>query len=135
MKYVKPLVVADDARAEGVFAASGADGSDCFTASAKVEDTIGNLHYVRVSGEHMGDHTSMSEKFVITFDREVTYGGDRGFGVKSVSPEKGTTLTLTTGQYMGKSNGSKPDSIGFGMFVVECDTVPTVVNCVGTCIH
>ncbi len=98
--YVKPIVLANEELAEGVYAASGAttaDGetsSDCWTVSVtKDQSDAGGYCTFRVAATHSQNVTHISTKTVVTvvFSDTVTSAEFEGF-TASVS---GSTVTLT----------------------------------------
>lgn len=71
-KYVKPMCLANEDLAEGVYAASG----DCYTFSARIVQTpeLGNEVYtLQIDGVHNADHHSTARTVVITFNYPVEY--------------------------------------------------------------
>lgn len=73
--YEKPIVVANDELAEGVYAASGAGEADCWTISAKsVQDWNGSHHVFEVTIDHsdLVQHISTESTSVLTFNHDLT---------------------------------------------------------------
>lgn len=92
--YMKPLVLSDSDLAEGVYAASGASTTDCWTLNvSKDQSDAGGYCTFRVDARHSQSVTHISTKTVITlvFSDIVTSAEFENFGV-SVS---GNTVTLT----------------------------------------
>ena len=70
MNYEKPIVLANEDVAEGVYAASGAGvGSDCYTVSAYITQTpeIGNETYcIHMDAVHAADQHSTQQDLYYT---------------------------------------------------------------------
>lgn len=92
--YVKPVILVNDELTEGVYAASGAASSDCWTVTVtKDQDDAGGYCTFRVAAQHSNSAQHISSKTVVTvvFDKVITNAEFEGFEA-SVS---GNTATLT----------------------------------------
>lgn len=124
--YSKPLVLANEELAEGVYAASGAEStpsapavSDCWTATARIHQTpqTGRGDYrLQVDCTHTnpGMHWS-SYRLTINFNQDITYVSCGA----SVSLESciGSTLVLVG----GPGNHNPNEHHGYGDLIVTSD--------------
>jgi len=107
--YKKPMIVETEGMAEGVFAASNATGSGCYTVSAYIHQTpeTGRETYViQVNGKHAADHACDGQVLTISFDRAVTYVSSQG---TLLSGNGTNTLVIKYGYHNNAS-----DNIGLG---------------------
>ena len=87
-KYEKPLLIANEGFAEGVYAASGADSSsaddsDCYTATASIHqkpETGRGDYRIQVNGVHAASdgHHSGEQHLFLSFNQSVTYSSSNG---------------------------------------------------------
>ncbi len=116
-KYVKAVVEIDNGMAEGVYAASGADGSGCYTATASIHQTpqTGRGDYrIQVDGKHNADHTKEAQVLTISFNQNVTYVSG---GAGLISGNGTPTLQVKLSYHQNPT-----DNIGFGDLIVTADT-------------
>lgn len=116
--YEKPVVLANEELAEGVYAASGAGGSgdDCYTVTAYIHQIpeIGRGDYrIQVNATHAaGDgHHSGQQILTLYFNQNVTYKSSNG----NLSGGDGTSAIDIDYSYHNNGN----DNIGLGDVVVE----------------
>ena len=118
-KYVKPIVSLDAGIAEGVYAASGAESTGCYTVSAYIHQTpqTGRGDYrIQVNAQHHADHTKTAQYLTITFNQAVTYVSCNGNSASLSSGDGTTTLVISLGYHQNPN-----DNIGFGDLVVTSD--------------
>lgn len=75
MNYEKPLILANEDIAEGVYAASGADSADCWTVTpVSVQDWDGSYHVFEMHCVHSAtvEHISSASTVVLTFSNTLT---------------------------------------------------------------
>jgi len=75
MKYEKPIVLVNEELAEGVYAASGAGSSDCWTVQAvSVQDWNGSHHVFEIRCVHSTavEHISSASTVTLTFSSPLT---------------------------------------------------------------
>ncbi len=122
-KYEKPMVIANDELAEGVFAASG-----CYTVNAYAHQEENNKkqYRIQVDGVHNATHTCEEQTFTINFNVAVTLVSCQG---QLVSPADGKPSSQLVVKYNYHNN--KTDNIGLGDFVVSTTgSEPlTIVGC------
>lgn len=112
--YSKPIVTVDNGLAEGVYAASGANG--CYTSDAYIHQTpqTGRGDYrIQVNGHHVADHTKEAQVLTIHFNQNVTYVSG---GAGLISGDGTTTLKVKLSYHQNPT-----DNIGFGDLVVTSD--------------
>lgn len=113
--YKKPVVLLNEELAEGVYAASGAQGGgeDCYTCSGKVvqKPATGNLNFViQFDAKHSSTtHHSTAQTLTIKFNKPVYFNECYGNGAKYVSGSGTDTLVIS---YTYHNNGV--DNIGLG---------------------
>lgn len=118
--YIKPIILANEDLAEGVYAASGmASGNDCYTVTAYIHQTpeTGRGDFrIQVNGVHQaGDgHHSGKQTLVLYFNQEVTYKGSNG---SLVGGDGTSSISI---DYSYHNNGN--DNIGLGDVIVESNT-------------
>ena len=115
--YSKPIVTVDTGLAEGVYAASGADSTGCYDASAYIHQTpqTGRGDYrIQVNGQHHADHTKDAQVLTISFNQNVTYVSG---GAGLISGDGTTTLKIQLNYHQNPG-----DNIGFGDLIVTSDT-------------
>jgi len=114
--YKKPMILANEELAEGIYAASG---STCYTCSASITQRPegGRQNYViRVNGRHNASdgHTSSSQTLVLVFNQAVTYVSSNG---SYVSGNGTNTLTINYSYW-----NNAYDNIGLGdVYVTSAD--------------
>lgn len=126
--YVKPVVLAAEDTAEGVYAASG---DDCYTVTARIHqrpETGRGDFRIQVDGVHAaGDgHHSGEQTLYLYFNQPVEYSSSNGNGYS----EEGTTLVI---YYSYHNNGN--DNIGLGDVCVISDAGLEVTGAMLTCNH
>ena len=90
----KPMLLVNDDLAEGVYAASGAVSTDCWTVTVRKDQSdAGGYCTFRVDAHHSNSVAHISTKTVVTikFNDTVTNAQFEGFGVQF----SGDTVTLT----------------------------------------
>lgn len=115
--YEKPVISVDAGIAEGVYTASGADSSGCYTATAYIHQTpqTGRGDYrIQVNGHHDADHTREEQVLTISFNQNVTYVSG---GTGLISGDGTTTLKIRLNKHQNPN-----DNIGFGDLTVTSDT-------------
>lgn len=74
MKYIKPIVVENEEFSEGIYAASGAENSDCWTVTpVSVQDWNGSHHIFEIYCVHSNavEHISSATTVTLSFDQPV----------------------------------------------------------------
>ena len=134
--YSKPLVLANEELAEGVYAASG----DCYTCKGRIAQwpATGNEQYViQFDAKHVNaDHHSTGQVLTITFNKPVVFKECYGNGAKYESGSGTNTLKISY-TYHNNSN----DNIGLGDLKVMTvdgswtglEVVTTVLECNYSC--
>ncbi len=95
MNYEKPLILANEDIAEGVYAASGAGSADCWTvAPVSVQDWTGSHHVFEIRCVHSAtvEHISSAATVEVTFDKTITDAYSEANFSCSFS---GSTVTVT----------------------------------------
>lgn len=128
--YERPIVLANEDIAEGVYAASGTDGGDCYTVSAyihQVPETGRGDFRIQVNGVHAaGDgHHSGAQVLTLYFNQAVTYKGSNG----GLAGGDGTSSISISYGYHNNAN----DNIGLGDVIVESDAGLSVTGAVLSC--
>ena len=117
--YVKPIVLANEELAEGVYAASGdaGNGGDCYTVTAYIHQTpeLGREDYrIQVNGVHAAvGHHSTGQELILYFNQPVNYQFCNGAEATLVSGDGTSELRLAY-SYHNNEN----DNIGLGDVVV-----------------
>jgi hypothetical protein len=117
MSYAKPVVLAADDLAEGVYMGSG-----CYTANAQITQTpeTGRENYcIQVNGAHHGDHTTNHQTLYLVFNQQVQYVSSQGSPVIS----SGTTIAISYGYH-----NNPTDNVGLGDVYVTSDPGLSVVK-------
>lgn len=113
MKYERPIIIANEDLAEGVYAASG---SQCYTVTAYITQSpvTGRGDYrIQMNAVHNANHTNNAQTLTITFNQPVKYvssNGDSYFG------DDTNTLAIYFSYWQNET-----DKIGLGELVVESD--------------
>ncbi|MCD8068270.1 MAG: hypothetical protein LUE87_05190 [Lachnospiraceae bacterium] len=118
--YEKPIVLANEELAEGVYAASG---TDCYTVTTNIHqkpETGRGDYRIQVNGAHSADHHSTAQTLVISFNQAVTYVSSNG---SLASGDGSAALRI---DYAYHNNGS--DNIGLGDLIVTADQGLAVTN-------
>lgn len=74
MKYEKPTAIINEEFSEGIYAASGAENSDCWTATpVSVQDWNGSHHVFEIHCVHSSavEHISSATTVTLSFDQPV----------------------------------------------------------------
>lgn len=126
-EYVKPIVLANEELAEGVYAASGAD---CYTVNARIvqkPETGRGTHYIQVDAKHdaADGHHGGEQVLTISFNEPVVYQHSNG---TLVGGDGTTTLEI---RYSYHSNAK--DNIGLGSVEVVADVGLAVTGTVLSC--
>ena len=134
--YEKPVVLANEELAEGVYAGSG----DCYTYSASIVQTpgIGRDYYVvHVDGRHEAsdNHHSTGRSLQIVFNQPVEYLSSMG---EKVEGSGTSTLILTFGVGNGSYHHNGSDNAGLGdLKIKSADGLQLIsissVSCNHTC--
>lgn len=117
--YTKPVVIANEDLAEGIYAASG----ECYSASAYIHQKpeIGRGDFrIQVNGIHHADHTKETQWLYITFNKPVSYKSSNG------TLENGNNTNTLIIRYSYHQNPS--DNIGLGDLIVEADAGLAITN-------
>ena len=131
MKYVKPIVLANEELAEGVYAASGDIASnDCYTVSAYIHQKpeIGRGDYrIQVNGVHAATngHHSGEQVLTLAFNQPVEYSYSNGTLVS------GSGTSSINIKYNYHNNGN--DNIGLGDVVVTSDDGLAITGAMLSC--
>ncbi len=128
--YVKPIVVLNTGITEGIYAASGADGTDCYTVKARIHqwpETGRKTYVLQVDADHNASdkHHSGKQVLDITFNQPVTYVKSAG----TLSGGDGTSTLNISYSY----HNNQVDHIGLGDLEVKSDSGLEVVGCVLHC--
>lgn len=134
-KYVKPVVLATEELAEGIYTASGdvaANGADCYTVSTYIHqapETGRGDYRIQVDAEHRaGDsHHSGEQHLFLYFNQPVTYSSSNG---SLVGGDNTSTIEI---KYTYHSNGY--DDIGLGDVYVQSEVGLAVTGAKLTCNH
>lgn len=133
-KYDKPVILVNESLAEGVYAASGdqGSGSDCYTTTARIHQTpeTGRGDFrIQVDGKHAAadGHHSGKQTLVLYFNQNVTYRESNGH----LSGGDGTAELRI--DYAYHNNGN--DNIGLGDVVVESEAGLAVTGAQLICNH
>ena len=113
-KYEKPMVIANDELAEGVFAASG-----CYVVTVEKKQTKGegrqDLRFT-VHATHDASHTCSEQYLTISFTKPVEYRSCNGTIVSPADGSASSTLVIKFNYWNNPS-----DNIGMGDVVVFGD--------------
>lgn len=126
--YEKPMALANDGLAESVYMASGATGSDCYTAEAYIHQYPVNgdrTYRLQVNGKHNTTHTSDKQELVVSFNMPVEYVSSGG---SLLSGNNTSTL------HIGYTYWNNPtDNIGLGDLCIKADDGLVVTGCFILC--
>ncbi len=126
--YVKPVVLANEELAEGVYAASG----DCYTVTGYIHQTNeqGRHDYrVQFNGVHAAadGHHSGEQVLTISFNMPVVYKSSNG---TCIGGSGSNTISI---KYNYHNNGN--DNIGLGDVIVEADEGLALAGSTLSCNH
>lgn len=127
-EYIKPVVLANEELAEGVYAASG----DCYSVSTSIHQSpeVGRVKYtIQVNAVHAAadGHHGGAQVLTLSFNMPVTYQWSSG----ALQSGDGTsTLKIS---YAYHSNAE--ETIGMGNIEVIADAGLAVTNAVLSCDH
>ena len=127
-RYERPLALANTGLAEGVYMASGAEGSECYQADAYIHQSPdnGNRTYrIQVNGKHNTTHTSDKQELVLSFNMPVEYISSQGALLSG-----NNTSTIHIG-YTYHNNPT--DTIGLGDVYVKADDGLVITGCILLC--
>lgn len=132
MAYEKPIVVENEEISEGVYAASGSVGDNCYTVTTNIHQKpeIGRGDYrIQVNGAHAATdgHHSGEQVLTLHFNQPVTYSGSNG---QYVSGSGTNTIKI---KYNYHNNGG--DNIGLGDVIVVSNVGLIVTGAVLDCNH
>lgn len=117
--YKKPLVLANEELAEGVYAASGSVAGDCWTLSyTEPQKWNGQAHIYEIKAVHTKAVAHMSESLKVeaVFDKTVTNAWCENSYSETVEGVGSNTLIVTRNHHAnGEYNG---DVVTFKLFVV-----------------
>lgn len=130
LNYEKPVILANEDVAEGVYAASG--GNDCYSVTAYIHQTpeTGRGDFrIQVNAVHAaGDnHHSGKQTLVLYFNESVTYKGSNG----TLAGGDGTSSISIDYAY----HNNAYDNIGLGDVIVEADAGLSVTAAQLICNH
>lgn len=115
--YEQPVIITNNACAEGVFMASGAAaGGECYTVSAYIHqrpDNGNGTYRIQVNAQHDATHHSTAQELTLSFNLPVTYVSSNG----TLLSGSGSN-TLVIGYSYHSNNG---DNIGLGDVCVTAD--------------
>lgn len=80
-KYERPVVLVNEELAEGVYAASGYNGGECYNITAEIKQTPeeGRDSYtIQCNADHITAHHGTSQMMTISFNIPVTYVWSNG---------------------------------------------------------
>lgn len=128
-KYVKPMVLANEELAEGVYAASG----DCYTVTANIHQRpeLGRGDYrIQVDGKHEAtdNHHGGKQVLALSFNLPVTYQSSQG------TLKSGDGTNKIEINYDGYHQ-NPIDNIGLGDVVVKAEQGLIVTDAVLYCNH
>lgn len=120
-RYERPVVVVNEALAEGVYAASGAG---CYTVSGRFQQAVDSegRYIFQIDAVHNPEdmHHSQGQVLVVTFDRVVRYHSSQG---TLTAGDGSNTLTI---QYAYHNNANAGANIGFGDLCVYAEGQPAI---------
>jgi len=126
-KYVKPIVLANEELAEGVYACSGSNGHHghgCYTTDwhiHQVEECGRKDYRIQVNAHHRANHTRCEQTAYFMFSCAVEFVSSRSGCYVSGS---GTNTIVVKYRY----HQNPTDEIGLGDLIVKCDVAPTVMD-------
>lgn len=131
--YVKPVVLANEALAEGVYAASGGEFFDgCYRTEAEIKqrpETGRETYVIQFDAWHETNHDSTHQRLIITFNQPVTYVWSSG----TLKEGDGTSTLKIDYDY----HNNTTDKIGLGNLEVKSadglTILGTTLQCNYTC--
>ncbi len=131
-KYVKPMVLANEELAEGVYAASG----DCYTVNAYISQfpELGRPNYViHVGATHNAadKHHSSEQMLTLSFNQPVKFIGVSSSNGTLTGGDNTPTLQITFNYH---SNGG-PEDIGLSDITVEAREGLAITGATLSCDH
>ncbi len=128
--YVKPMVLATEELAEGVYAASG----DCYSYTAYITQTPeeGRPNYcIQVDGRHEAadGHHSSERQVKLVFNQPVNYLSSNAY---AVSGSGTSTLVFTFEKGNGSYHHNASDNAGLGQLYVESEPGLAIVGIYST---
>ncbi len=134
-KYERPVVLVNEELAEGVYAASGYNGGDCYVITAEIKQTpeLGRENYtIQCDADHITTHHGTSQLMTISFNQPVTYVWSNG------SLDSGDNTNCLKIVYNYHNNGYET-GIGLGELFVKSEEglaiTGVVLGCNETCEH
>ncbi len=131
--YEKPIVLVNEELAEGVYAASGYNGGDCYSITAEIKQTPeeGRDSYtIQCNADHLAEHHGTSQMMTISFNQPVTYVWSNG----SLHSGDGTATLEIVFSY---HNNGYETGIGLGeLYVKSAEGLAitgVVLSCNETC--
>lgn len=129
--YERPIVLATEELAEGVYAASGYNNGDCYTVTSEIVQTPQegqDCFVVQCNANHVPEnqHHSTGQIMQITFNIPVTYSQSGG---TLISGDGTNTLLI---QYDYHNNGYET-GIGLGNLYVKADGALSVTSAILMC--
>lgn len=115
-KYERPLAAINEMASEGVFAASGVAGTNCYLVTWNIFQTPQNgrgEYRLQINAHHDADHHSTEQILVITFTLPVVYESSNG----TLESGSGTNTLRIKFNYHNNNN----DNIGMGDLIVTAD--------------
>lgn len=134
INYERPVILANEDVAEGVYAASGAvAGADCYNVTAyihQIPETGRGDYRIQVDAVHAaGDnHHSGKQTLILSFNQPVDYVGSNG-----VLAGVGTSVSSVSIDYSYHNNGN--DNIGLGDVIVTSEPGLAVTGSQLICNH
>lgn len=131
--YVKPVVLSNDELAEGVYAASGAGGGDCYVVTPYIhqrpEEGSGDYR-IQVNCMHQAvdGHHSTAQVLVIYFNQPVQFVGVNGADGVLAGGDGTSALTIN---YSLHNNAY--ENFGLGDVIVNSEAGLTVTGAVLRC--
>ncbi len=131
--YVKPMVLANEDLAEGVYAASGKlTGDDCYSVSSNIhqrpQEGRGDyrIQFDATHGASDGHHSG-EQNLIVAFNMPVEYVGSNGTYVSG----SGTNTIVVRFNYHSNGTGL----IGLGDLIVKADAGLAITSAQLTCNH
>lgn len=131
--YVKPMVLANEELAEGVYAASGAmTGDDCYSVTYNIhqrpQEGRGDyrIQFNATHGANDGHH-SAEQNLIVAFNMPVEYAGSGGTYVSG----SGTNTIVVRFNY----HSNATEGIGLGDLIVKADAGLAITSAQLTCSH
>ncbi|MDE6887598.1 MAG: hypothetical protein K2P45_02975 [Eubacterium sp.] len=130
--YEKPIILANDSLAEGVYAASGdTASSDCYTVTARIHqkpETGRDYYVIQADAVHGAEHHGGQQHLLLSFNQPVTFVNASSSNA-SLAGGNGTNCIDIAYSY--HQNGS--DNIGTGDIAVSSGEGLAITGAVMTC--